>query len=171
MPSRVENLKKELAERNGKRGRSPLEDWVLHYLIAGGVRVYDIRTEYQVDYYFIDFAFPEIMYALEVDGKTYHESEQQQKKDKKKDDYLKSKGWFVRRIPSSECWKPQKFGRYLKEIYSKLYPNRRFTYGLAELLGEVDEYYRSMEPVSYLNPCGRCRESHLSNEYCDFVED
>lgn len=52
--------------------------------------------------YRIDLAFPSCMVAIECDGKAFHSSPDQKKHDRKKDRYLRSKGWKVLRFTGSK---------------------------------------------------------------------
>src|SRR3990167_10538159 len=115
MASRFEKLKAKLAKRNSEREISPLENWVRKFLILCGI--YDFVLEFQVDYYFIDIAFPHIKFGVELDGKEFH---QDKKRDENRDSYLESKGWEIMRIPSDQCWKPSLLAQKLLTIYSKV---------------------------------------------------
>ncbi|MEW6606048.1 MAG: DUF559 domain-containing protein [bacterium] len=53
--------------------------------------------QFPVRKYFIDFADPIWKIGIEVDGK-YHKKREQGRKDLKKDEYLRNKGWFIFRI-------------------------------------------------------------------------
>lgn len=55
------------------------------------------ESQKQVSRFAIDFAFPEQMVALEVDGKQ-HEYPKQKDHDLRRDDFLRSKGWVVFRL-------------------------------------------------------------------------
>lgn len=55
------------------------------------------KREYKIGKYFIDFAFINKKIALEIDGRT-HDDYDVIEKDKRKDKFLKSKGWKVYRI-------------------------------------------------------------------------
>lgn len=58
--------------------------------------------QYRVGKYFIDLAFPHQMVAIECDGKAYHSSPKQKAHDRKKDKYLKDRGWTVLRFSGSK---------------------------------------------------------------------
>lgn len=58
----------------------------------------EFKREYQVGRVFIDFAFIENKRALEIDGKQ-HQWPERKAKDIKKDAFLISEGWKVKRIP------------------------------------------------------------------------
>ena len=51
----------------------------------------------------IDIAFPDIRWAIEVDGQ-HHLKPEQKEKDKEKDTHLKSAGWSVERYPANKVF-------------------------------------------------------------------
>lgn len=62
---------------------------------------YSIERERPVFPYFIDFAFENVMVAVEVDG-SQHELPDRKKRDHQKDETLKNNGWRVFRITAKE---------------------------------------------------------------------
>jgi DNA mismatch endonuclease (patch repair protein) len=56
------------------------------------------QSQYQVGQYFLDIAFPKQKTAIECDGDYWHNVPKQIAKDKRKDAYLKHKGWTVFRF-------------------------------------------------------------------------
>jgi very-short-patch-repair endonuclease len=52
--------------------------------------------------YYVDFALPSLMLAIECDGKAYHSSPAQIRHDKKRQAELESLGWQVIRFTGSE---------------------------------------------------------------------
>ncbi len=58
-------------------------------------------SQYQEGPYRIDLAFPIARIAIEADGKAYHSSPEQKAHDRKKNAYLKRKGWTVLRFSGS----------------------------------------------------------------------
>lgn len=62
---------------------------------------YYIIREQPVFPYFIDFAFVDIMLAVEIDG-SQHELPERKESDNKKDELLKSKGWRIFRVTAKE---------------------------------------------------------------------
>lgn len=171
MPTRVDELKEELKTRNKSRKQSPLETWVLQWLPLA--KLYDYDLEYQVDFYFIDIAWPKIKIGIELDGKEFHVKE----RDQKRDAYLNKQGWQIYRIPSSECWNPKLLGYHLINIYMKVNPNCQIPYGLAEFLGITDKLIAPHPPIqTYYDICVHCEKKHqipdhfpYSKEYCDIL--
>jgi very-short-patch-repair endonuclease len=132
MPSIFEKTKEALKKRNAERGISPLERWVQQWLPLA--HIYDYETEYQVDYFFLDIAFPNIKLGIELDGYEFHKDKKE--RDENRDEFLSGKGWTIIRIPSKECWNPRILAFHLKEIHQMLFPNQPIPFGIAELLGE-----------------------------------
>lgn len=74
---------------------------------------YDIRTtcpailypEFPVLNYFIDFADPVRKVGFEVDGRDYHSSPEQIKKDRERQKRVEAEGWEIIRIPASAVQK------------------------------------------------------------------
>lgn len=64
---------------------------------------FQIVREYSVFPYFIDFAFPQIMLAVEIDG-SQHEIKDRKKRDMEKDIHLNNNGWRVYRIPAKHMY-------------------------------------------------------------------
>lgn len=116
-------------------GGSPLEKKFLSYMDA--IKIYKYVREFPISGFFIDIAIPDKMIAIELDGKTYHSSEEQQKRDAIKDRVLEEQGWQVIRIPSEEAWERHKFGGSLLRVFRAVNPNDRVPYIISELL-EVD---------------------------------
>lgn len=52
---------------------------------------------YRVDYFFIDFAFPDKKVGIEIDSFMWHKDTD---RDKRRHDYIKSKGWKLYHIPA-----------------------------------------------------------------------
>lgn len=67
----------------------------------------------------IDFAFPDIMLAVELDP-CWHNSKNKRRQDKKKDDMLNSLGWTVLRIDSRAklCFRVNKVSEAIKSLAS-----------------------------------------------------
>lgn len=170
MATRFEKIKKELRERNNSRPESPLEQWVKEWMPI--CQIYEYECEYQVDFYFIDIAFPSIKYAVELDGVEFH---QDKEKDEKRDEYLRERGWEIKRIPSNECFpnrfmKMRVFGGHLEEIFRKVHPYRKIPWGLAEMLECEGTLHRNRVKEKELVWCNRCEICHVEGN-CDPVKE
>ena len=149
MTTKYEKLK----NRNKKRQQSPLEKWVLRFFPEA--KIYDYELEYQVDYYFIDIAWPQLKYGVELDGLNFHCSPKQVDKDVKKDLYLQKKGWEIKRILSNECWNPKLLAKHLLEIKNKINSDRPISWGLSEILGINPRIKKEKEiDYTYCKKCG-----------------
>lgn len=86
------------AINNRKRGIKP-ELKVYHLIRA----FFDFKVYRQnvIGFYIVDLLIPEKNLIIEIDGE-YHEDEEQQKKDKKREDYLRSKGYEILRFKNKE---------------------------------------------------------------------
>lgn len=56
--------------------------------------------QYQIESRFIDIAFPEIKFAIEIDGNYWHSQEKIKKRDLEKEQILKNNGWELLRFSS-----------------------------------------------------------------------
>lgn len=81
--------------------RSNPEKYMEGLLRGAGLLSYVFQ--HQVSCYSIDFAFPDLRIALEVDGKQ-HQAPRQKAHDKKRDDFLERLGWSVFRVDFG-AWK------------------------------------------------------------------
>ena len=80
---------------------SEIEKKVVDELIDWGI---NFETQYEVEPYRLDIAFPKYKVALEVDGNDFHTTDKQRQKDKLRDEYLeKVKGWKIERVPAYFC--------------------------------------------------------------------
>jgi very-short-patch-repair endonuclease len=74
----------------------------IEYLESNGLnKKYSIIREYSIFPYFIDFAFPNEMIAVEIDG-SQHLLPERKKRDNDKDNLLNGFGWTVIRISEKE---------------------------------------------------------------------
>ena len=83
------------------RCQSPAEVafWqVANGLIPGLVRQYHV----QGTRYHLDFAVPDCLLAIEIDGHTWHSTRQQRQHDSQRDRILTGLGWRVLRFTASE---------------------------------------------------------------------
>jgi len=84
------------------------ESKLFHMLRQGQQRQeikYPFVPQYRPDNvhkYKVDFAFPHIKLAIEVDGDIFHENPKQKEIDKERDNYLGRKGWWVYRFPEKD---------------------------------------------------------------------
>jgi very-short-patch-repair endonuclease len=60
------------------------------------------KQQFVIDYYIVDFAFPDAKLAVECDGSYWHGNDRQRAKDRQKDGYLKLKGWTVIRLDEAD---------------------------------------------------------------------
>ena len=122
-------------ERRAAGEMSYLEQWfydevvIKHHL----TEKYDIVNELSIYPYFIDFAFQNIKVAVELDGKCHFiHGETRNGHDRKKDEYLISKGWKVFRIRYDENNEDtiNEFLSYLSKIEAgeKILENRVIKY-------------------------------------------
>lgn len=77
---------------------SPIERRLYFGLINNGIQPI---SQYRVGRYRLDLAIPSKMIAIEADGKAYHSTPNQKEHDRKRDQYLRSKGWTVMRFSGS----------------------------------------------------------------------
>ena len=77
---------------------SPIERRMLKSLWMNG---YNPLAQYKVGYYRLDFALLRYKIAIECDGKQWHSSPKQKAHDRKRDAYLRSRGWKVLRFSGS----------------------------------------------------------------------
>lgn len=76
---------------------SPIEVALYNAMVAEGL----VPTpQYCVEGYFVDFAFPDVRYAVEADGAAFHSGAAKQR-DNKRDWILKNNGWTVQRFHGS----------------------------------------------------------------------
>lgn len=79
--------------------QTPIENWLWHDIRACDAVLY---PQYPVLNFFVDFANPKAMVAVECDGAAYH---QNKAKDAERDRRLELAGWTVYRISGSDCRK------------------------------------------------------------------
>lgn len=160
MATQFERLKEKLKRRNNQRQQSSLELWVLRWFNTA--KIYDYELEYQIDYYFLDIAFPKIKFGIELDGAQFHKD---YKNDKKRDNYLIKKGWNIYRIPSSECWNPKLLFRHLEHIFFKIQPNNFLPYAIIEMNYDPEQYIKG-----HLNYYRYLKEKKFENYYCGYCK-
>lgn len=73
-------------------------------MLALGVRGLSFEQQHQIGGHFVDFAFPEQMLVLEVDGFEFHDrTPEQAERDKRRDRELMLQGWRVARFSGREA--------------------------------------------------------------------
>lgn len=75
---------------------TPIENLLWQDLRCKGV---DMRPQYPVGRFFVDFGDPELRIAVEADGRDWHDRE----RDRERDYELAELGWSVFRVTGSEC--------------------------------------------------------------------
>jgi|GEM_PF-5614444 len=175
MSTRVEKLKEELKKRNDKRKSSPLEDWFVKCFNELGI--YNYYREYQVEMSFLDFAWPDLKFAVEADGELYHFDRIE--KDKERDKQLALLGWEIYRVNSKKAWNYKIFLSHLLYIYDKTQNKKIPSYSAIELLSknnpsefinnwhkelkEEKEKYMSENRIYY---CDKCDYFYSKNINC-----
>lgn len=99
---------------------------------------------YKVDFFYIDFAFPDLMVGIEIDGEKWHTDIE---KDIRRELYLKNKGWKIYRFKAK--WVVNQNYLPASYIYYKYYDKDKKLQGLAlfELL-RFGKYYISNVEVN-----------------------
>lgn len=157
MSTRFEKLKEELARRNAERGMSELEKWVLRFFPE--YKIYDYTLEYQIGMYFVDIAWPQLKYGVELDGLTFHATPEQVDRDVKKDIYLQKLGWEIKRIDSYDCWRPNLLKPHLIEISGKINGNNKlFYYDFINILTGVMDWKGGEKTEKENMACNKCGE-------------
>jgi len=82
-------------------GPSYPEKWWMN-IIANEFVDKDYRFDFSCSKYFLDFTWIHKMIVIEIDG-SQHQLKERREKDQIKDDFLKSLGWKILRIPWNEC--------------------------------------------------------------------
>lgn len=104
---------------------SYLETWFSSLIDKNGLSdTYSIKYNYHVYPYFLDFAFTDLKIDFELDGKFHYTYESNINHDKKRNEYLESKGWKVYRISIDEVNKnpelvEQEVLEYIKNFSEK----------------------------------------------------
>lgn len=99
--------------------RAKCESWiqirVFNALVARG---YYVKTELPCGPYLIDVALPQYKLAIECDGKEYHSTPEQKAHDRRKDRYLRKRGWKVLRFSGSMI--NRNIGKVIARIESEI---------------------------------------------------
>lgn len=87
------------------------------------------EAEYKISRMSVDIAFPALKVAFEIDG-PHHLIEAQKRIDGRRDDFLQSKGWKVRRFTAKEAYENPEFvaiqiSNFLNRVTNPLPNNRK----------------------------------------------
>lgn len=85
---------KRVVTPSGEFWMSPIEAQLYEAMRHEGL---DPVPQYCVEGYYVDFAFPDVMIAVEADGREFHSGERRQR-DKKRDWIIRRAGWTVKRF-------------------------------------------------------------------------
>lgn len=96
MTDPLRRVNRDIVRKRGWQSGSDLEDAVA-WRLSGVFSPSEVVQQHKVGPYKIDFAWPDVMVALEVDG-WHHRSPEGAAKDAQRDAWLRSKGWLVLRI-------------------------------------------------------------------------
>lgn len=92
----TESITRDLVVQRGWRAGTTLENAAARRL-SGVFEPAEVRQQHAVDRYRIDFAWPDVMLALEVDG-WHHRSPEGAAHDALRDAVLRAAGWLVVRV-------------------------------------------------------------------------
>lgn len=106
---RCSDVRKRTIAKNGgiwwssrsKCKRSYAEEWILK-ILHNEVQDQNFVEEYHLNKWFMDFAWPKKQIYIEIDG-SQHEWPERKLKDQQKDEYYRSIGWKVLRLPWRYC--------------------------------------------------------------------
>lgn len=105
-----------------KSKKTYLEKWFDEFLIENQLyNIYNIKYNYSVYPYFLDYAFIDLMLDVELDGSFHYKYEKNILHDNKRNTILENNGWKIFRISIDEINKDCKkveleFLKYLKEF-------------------------------------------------------
>lgn len=74
---------------------SPIEQLLYEEFVKVGIVPI---PQFQVGYFIIDLAFPEIKLGIEADGSQFHSSKTQKERDKYRQERLEEQGWIIERF-------------------------------------------------------------------------
>ena len=101
--SKVQKLPFSLYVRESKKCQSSIESKLFNALWN---RNHYVVTQLKAGKYRMDLALPQYRICVEADGEIWHyANEEQILRDKKRDAYLRSKGWEVLRFPGKQIQK------------------------------------------------------------------
>lgn len=81
---------------------SDLEDHASRFLSSAGFRAVEVRQQHRVGRYRLDFAWPNLKIALEVDGFRHLHDPDQARRDAERDAVLRGQGWLVFRVDARD---------------------------------------------------------------------
>ena len=84
------------------RKNMPLPEVILWRYLKNKQMGVKFRRQYTIGNYILDFYAPKIKLAIEIDGDTHYQSPEDQEKDRKRDEFLQSKGIKVLRFLNPE---------------------------------------------------------------------
>lgn len=117
---------------------SPIEETVYEELIKYGL---EPRTQFPVGMFRIDLAFPKLKLAIEADGKDFHSSEEQKKRDWYRQSRLEEQGWKFERFDGSFI---HRFPRFVAAKIALQYFREKLTPEQDKLaVGSVVSYFTS----------------------------
>jgi len=88
--------------KNVKGSQSPPEEMLALAMSTMPSLVGQFEPQYGIGPYFVDFGFRKGKLAVEVDGKGYHSSPADLKRDQHRANYITRLGWTLLRIPARE---------------------------------------------------------------------
>lgn len=86
-----------LIVQRGWQPGSDLEDRAAR-LLSGAFSSSEVNQQQKVGPYWLDFSWPDVMVALEVDGFRHIYDPVTARKDAERDSYLRGQGWLVLRV-------------------------------------------------------------------------
>lgn len=93
----IRRITKELVLKSGWKTGTDIEDRVSWQLHRWGFVLGDVVQQHRAGRYRLDFAWPKLLVALEVDG-PYHRQPVGALRDAVRDSWLRGRGWLVFRI-------------------------------------------------------------------------
>lgn len=97
-----------------RKTESYIEERLYNALVREG---FEVVPQYRIGRCHVDLAIPSAKLAIECDGKAYHSSPEQKAKDRRRDKFIRSRGWRVIRFTGREI-----NGR-LSEVVAKVESN------------------------------------------------